>query len=91
MRVKTLSHGILHDQVDVLRRVNCLIQLDYIRMGQTAQNSDLTDSLFLALSVLKLRPVVLLYGNFLSTRLMDAFFDNSVRAYTDLVSHVVNA
>ena len=91
MCVQTLSHGVLHDQVDVLRRVNRLIQLDYIRMGQTAQNSDLTDSLFLALSILKLRPVVLLYGNFLSTWLMDAFFDNSVRADPNLVAHVVHA
>ena len=91
MCVQTLSHGVLHDQVDVLRRVNRLIQLDYIRMGQTAQNSDLTDSLFLALSILKLRPVVLLYGNFLSTWLMDAFFDNSVRTDPNLVAHVVHA
>ena len=90
VRVQALAHGVLHDQVDVLWRVNRLIQLDYIRMCQTTQYSDLSNSLFLALCILKLRPVVLLDGDLLSTRLMDAFFDNSVCTDTDLIAHMVH-
>ena len=60
-------------------------------MGQAGQNSDLADRLLLPLSVLQLRPVVLLYRDFLSTGLVDALFDHSVGADTDLIAEMVHA
>ena len=60
-------------------------------MGQAGKNSDLADRLLLALRVLQLRPIVLLYRDFLSTGLMDAFFDHSVSADTDLIAEMVHA
>ena len=60
-------------------------------MGQAGQNSDLADRLLLALRVLQLRPVILLYRDFLSTGLVDAFFDYSVGTDTDLIAEMVHA
>ena len=59
-------------------------------MGETAQNSDLSNRLLLSLCLAKLRPIVLFDRDFLSTRLMDAFFDHCIRANTDLIAKVVN-
>ena len=89
--VEALPHRVLHDQVDILWRVDRLVQLDYVRMGQAGQNSDLADRLLLPLRVLQLRPVVLLYRDFLSTGLVDAFFDHSVGTDTDLIAEMVRA
>ena len=60
-------------------------------MGQAGQNSDLANGLLLALRVLQLRSVVLFYRDFLSTGLVDAFFDYSVGTDTDLIAKVVHA
>ena len=91
VRVKTLTLGIFHHQIDVLGRVYSLIELDNVGMGQTAQYSDLSNRLFLALRVTQLGSVVLLDGDLLTAGLVNALFDDGVGAYTDLVAHVVHA
>ena len=54
MSVKTLALGILHDQVDVLRGVYCLIVLYDVWKVEATQNSNLSYRLLLALSLLEL-------------------------------------
>jgi len=90
--METLPLRILHNQIDVLGRVDCLVQLNDTCVIQSTQNTYFSDCLFFALIFLhQLCPVVLFYGHFLTTRLVDAFFDYRICPVTDLLSKLVNA
>ena len=90
VRMQTLTLRILHHQIDELRSVNRLMQLNNVRMGEPAQNANLSDGLLLALGLLQLGSIVLLNGHLLTTGLVYALLDDSVGSVTDLLPEVVH-
>jgi len=91
MRVQALSFGELHDQVYELWRVDGLVELDDVGVGQTAQNPDLSDGLFFAMRLLELASVVLLDRNSLTGGLVHTLFDYCVGTAANLLAEVVYA
>ena len=76
--MQAFTLDVIHDEVDILWRVDGFIQLDYACMIESAQDSDFTDCLLLPLDIRQLQPIVLLDGHMLSTRLMNAFLDDCI-------------
>lgn len=71
--------------------IDCLKKLHDARMVKLAKDPDLSDGLFLACRLHKLTPIVLLDGDSLPTRLVNAFLYDSVGTFADLLSKVVCA
>lgn len=90
IRMKRFTLCILHNQVYVVRTINCLEQLYNICMVQSRKNSNLSLGLLLALGVNKLQSIVLLYCYSLTWRLMSTLLHYSVSPLSNLPTEVVN-
>jgi len=88
--MQTFTFCILHYEVHILGRVDCLIEFDDILMVKSAQNSDFSDRLLLSLYVFKLAPFHLFDRHSLASWPMNALFDNGIGSMADFFAKMVH-
>jgi len=89
MCMQTLPLNVLHDQVDVLGRVDCLDQFNDALVIEPTENSYLSDGLFLPMDVHQFESVVLFDGYMFPCIAVECLFDNCIGPFAYLFAKVV--
>lgn len=90
MSMQTFTFCILHHEVYILGGVDCLMEFDDILVVESAQNSDLSYRLLLPLCVLKLTPFHLFDRHSLTSRPVNALFDNGIGPMADFFAKMIH-
>ena len=87
--MKAFAAGVLHHQIDILGRIDALVQLDDVGVVQFGQYLNFSDGLLFPLDVEELVSIILLYCDLLAALPVQRLFHFGVCTSSDQLAHRV--